>query len=78
MPPNKYAGQCHLCHGQVAAGQGLLLRSQNGWIVQHAAACPVTTPPPASHHRVQLWEECPRCGQDPVGTCGYCEKHCHC
>lgn len=30
------------------------------------------------HHRVQLWEECPRCGIEPVGDCGYCERHCRC
>jgi len=27
----------------------------------------------------QLWEPCPRCGDEPVCLdCGYCEKHCVC
>lgn len=27
----------------------------------------------------QLWEPCPRCGQEPVHLdCGYCDKHCKC
>jgi hypothetical protein len=27
----------------------------------------------------QLWEECPRCGTEPVHVdCGYCDRHCRC
>lgn len=27
----------------------------------------------------QLWEECPRCGNEPVcADCGYCERCCNC
>lgn len=30
------------------------------------------------HHNAQLWENCPTCGREPVGHCGYCERHCQC
>lgn len=27
----------------------------------------------------QLWEPCPRCGEEPVHLdCGYCDRHCQC
>lgn len=27
----------------------------------------------------QLWEPCPKCGQEPVCLdCGFCERHCRC
>jgi hypothetical protein len=27
----------------------------------------------------QLWEDCPRCGRQPVHLdCGYCDRHCRC
>lgn len=27
----------------------------------------------------QLWEPCPRCGEQPVHLdCGYCDRHCRC
>ena len=27
----------------------------------------------------QLWEPCPRCGDEPVHlNCGYCDRHCQC
>lgn len=27
----------------------------------------------------QLWEPCPRCGEEPVHVdCGYCDRHCQC
>jgi len=36
-------------------------------------------PRPRPHGGGQLWEECPRCGQEPVHLdCGYCDRHCQC
>ena len=27
----------------------------------------------------QLWQECPKCGTEPVCLdCEYCSRHCHC
>ncbi len=44
-----------------------------------AATLPQSTRQPRRNGGGQLWEPCPRCGEEPVHLdCGYCDRHCRC
>lgn len=39
--PNRYAAECIRCGGRIRAGEGLLVRTDNGgWAADHPADCP--------------------------------------
>ena len=38
--PNKFPGKCQLCGAYHAAGAAIILKTDMGWKVQCAAACP--------------------------------------
>ena len=39
----------------------------------------IPTGRPSRNGGGQLWEPCPRCGEEPVHLdCGYCDRHCQC
>lgn len=41
--PNAYAATCVRCHARVAAGAGLLARTDTGWAADHIGDCPPAT-----------------------------------
>lgn len=51
--PNRYAAECIRCGGRIRAGEGLLVRTDNGgWAADHPADCPPkldAAPEPVRH-----------------------------
>jgi ribosomal protein L37E len=71
----KYAGRCRRCGGRISVGDQIEWSKGEG--ARHVEC---ESRPAATTHRVlngQLWEECPRCGREPVyislgGLCEHC------
>jgi ribosomal protein S14 len=61
----KYPGRCKKCGGQISAGEQIEWEKSSG--ASHIK-CPAGEPVKQSGPKQtgQLWEECPRCGREPI------------
>lgn len=59
----KYPGRCTRCGGQISAGEQIEWEKGSGASHTKCPNKPIQAGPKKTG---QLWEECPRCGREPV------------